>query len=104
MHSRSAGTALGAGWLKLCSSMLSAAVGPLWSTPPAGARRASDNRRNAMTYGRQNVGNWLKHPRAMSKRYQDPGLSALLVAQLVLVFVAEPLDSEGVAPPLTATG
>ena len=57
-----------------------------------------------MTYGRQNVGNWLKHPRAMSKRYQDPGLSALLVAQLVLVFVAEPLDSEGVAPPLTATG
>jgi hypothetical protein len=39
----------------------------------------------------------------MSKRYQDPGLSALLVAQLVLIFVAEPLDSEGVAPLLTAT-
>jgi len=57
-----------------------------------------------MIYGRQYVGNWLQHAHAVSKRYQDPGLSALLVVQLVLIFVVEPLASQGVAPPLTATG
>jgi hypothetical protein len=62
------------------------------------------NRRKAMIYGGENAGNWLKHASAMSRRYQDPGLSALLVAQLVLIFVAEPLDAEGIAPPLVAAG
>jgi hypothetical protein len=43
-----------------------------------------------MIYGRQYVGNWLQHAHAVSKRYQDPALSALLVVQLVLIFVVEP--------------
>ena len=57
-----------------------------------------------MIFGRQIVSNWLKNTRAVSKRYQDPGLSALLVAQLILIFVAEPLAFEGFEPPLIATG
>ena len=57
-----------------------------------------------MIFGRQIVSNWLKNTRAVSKRYQDPGLSALLVAQLILIFVAEPLAFEGLEPPLIATG
>jgi hypothetical protein len=57
-----------------------------------------------MTLGRQNGGNWLENTRAMSKRYQDPGLSALLAAQLILIFVAEPLAFEGFEPPLIAIG
>ena len=57
-----------------------------------------------MIYGGQVVENWLKHARATSNRYQDPSLSALLAAQLVLIFVAEPLAFEGFAFPLMATG
>ena len=57
-----------------------------------------------MTLGTQNVSNWLENIRAVSKRYQDPGLSALLWAQLILLFVAEPLAFEGFEPPLIAIG
>jgi hypothetical protein len=57
-----------------------------------------------MTLGRQNVSNWLENIRAVSKRYQDPDLSALLVAQLILIFIAEPLAFEGFEPPLVAIG
>ena len=57
-----------------------------------------------MTLGRQNVSNWLENIRAVSKRYQDPGLSALLWAQLILLFVAEPLAFEGFEPPMIAIG
>lgn len=57
-----------------------------------------------MTLGRQNVSNWLENIRAVSNRYQDPGLSALMVAQLILIFVAEPLAFEGFEPPLIAIG
>jgi hypothetical protein len=57
-----------------------------------------------MTLGRQNVSNWLENIRAVSKRYQDPDLSALLVAQLILIFIAEPLAFEGFEPPLIAIG
>jgi hypothetical protein len=57
-----------------------------------------------MVFGRQNGSNWLETTRAVSKRYQDPGLSALLAAQLILVFVAEPLAFEGFEPPLIAAG
>jgi hypothetical protein len=57
-----------------------------------------------MTLGRQNGSNWLENIRAVSKRYQDPGLSALLVAQLILIFIAEPLAFEGFEPPLVAIG
>ena len=48
--------------------------------------------------------NWLDNARAVARRYQDPCLSALLVAQVVLIFVAEPLAFEGFEPPLIATG
>ena len=48
--------------------------------------------------------NWLNNARAAAKRYQDPGLSALLVAQALLIFVAEPLAFEGFEPPLIAIG
>jgi Ion channel len=57
-----------------------------------------------MIFGRQNVSNWLENIRAVSKRYQDPGLSALMVAQLILIFIAEPLAFEGFEPPLIAIG
>jgi hypothetical protein len=57
-----------------------------------------------MIFGRQNVSNWLENIRAVSKRYQDPGLSALMVAQLILIFIAEPLAFEGFEPPLVAIG
>jgi hypothetical protein len=50
------------------------------------------------------VSDWLRNTRALSKRYQDPCLSALLVAQLILIFVAEPLAFEGFEPPLIAIG
>jgi Ion channel len=46
--------------------------------------------------------NWLDKARAAAKRYQDPGLSALLVAQVLLIFIAEPLAFEGFEPPLIA--
>ena len=36
----------------------------------------------------------------MAKRYQDPALTALLVAQVLLVFAAEPLAFEGFELPL----
>lgn len=57
-----------------------------------------------MSFARQNVSNWLENVRAVSKRYQDPGLSALLAAQLILAFVAEPLAFEGFEPPLIVIG
>jgi hypothetical protein len=47
---------------------------------------------------------WLNTIRASAKRYQDPGLSALLAMQLILVFVAEPLAFEGFESPLVASG
>jgi hypothetical protein len=40
--------------------------------------------------------------RAVSRRYQDPGLTALLAVQLVLIFVTQPLAYEGFEPPLIA--
>ena len=46
--------------------------------------------------------NWLNNARALAKRYQDPGLTALLVAQVLLIFIAEPLAFEGFEPPLVA--
>jgi len=46
------------------------------------------------------VVNWLDNARAVARRYQDPGLSALLVAPVLLIFVAEPLAFEGFVPPL----
>jgi hypothetical protein len=51
----------------------------------------------------QVIGNWLKHTRITCRRYQDPGLSALLWAQLVLIFVAEPLALHGIALPAAGT-
>ena len=57
-----------------------------------------------MIFAGRRVSNWLKNTRAVSKRYQDPGLSALMVAQLILIFVAEPLAFEGFEPPLIAIG
>ena len=51
----------------------------------------------------QVVGNWLKQVRIACRRYQDSGLSALLSAQLVLIFVAEPLAFDGIPFPATAT-
>ena len=57
-----------------------------------------------MTFGGQNENPWLENIRALSKRYQDPGLSALLAGQIILVFVAEPLAFEGFEPPLIAIG
>ena len=47
---------------------------------------------------------WLNTIRAVAKRYRDPGLSALLAAQLILIFIAEPLAFEGFEPPLIADG
>jgi hypothetical protein len=44
--------------------------------------------------------NWLKKARALAKRYQDPALTALLVAQVLVIFIAEPLAFEGFEPPL----
>jgi Ion channel len=46
--------------------------------------------------------NWLINARALAKRYQDPALTALLVAQVLLIFIAEPLAFEGFEPPLIA--
>jgi hypothetical protein len=57
-----------------------------------------------MTLRRQNESSWLENIRAVSRRYQDPGLSALLVTELILIFVAEPLAFEGFEPPLIALG
>jgi Ion channel len=57
-----------------------------------------------MTFAGQNRSNWLENTRAAAKRYQDPGLTALMVAQLILIFVAEPLAFEGFEPPLVAIG
>ncbi len=48
--------------------------------------------------------NWLDNARAVAGRYQDPCLSALLVAQVVLIFIAEPLAFEGFELPLIAIG
>lgn len=50
------------------------------------------------------MSNWLETTRAVSKRYQDPSLSALLAAQIILVFLAEPLAFEGFEPPLIVIG
>jgi ion channel len=57
-----------------------------------------------MIFGGQSVSSGLKKIRAVSKRYQDPGLSALLAAQLILAFVGEPLAFEGFEFPLIAIG
>ena len=57
-----------------------------------------------MIFGGQTQSNWLRNTRAVANRYQDPALSALLAAQLIAVFVAEPLAFEGFEPPLIATG
>lgn len=57
-----------------------------------------------MTFARRNASGWLDDIRAISRRYQDPGLSALLAAQLILAFVAEPLAFEGVELPLIVIG
>ena len=49
-------------------------------------------------------GNWLTHTRIASSHYQDLGLSALLVALLVMIFLAEPLAFEGFVLPAVVTG
>jgi len=49
-------------------------------------------------------GNWLTRAQIASSRYQDPGLSALLVALLVMIFLAEPLAFEGFVLPVAVTG
>ena len=49
-------------------------------------------------------GNWLTRAQIASSRYQDPGLSALLVALLVVIFLAEPLAFEGFVLPVAVTG
>jgi hypothetical protein len=38
----------------------------------------------------QVAGRWLKHVRAMCKRFSDPGFSALLAVEVVLIFVMFP--------------
>ena len=48
-----------------------------------------------MTFGREKTSATGSEIRAVSKRYQDPGLSALLAAQIILVFGAEPLGFRG---------
>ena len=57
-----------------------------------------------MTFARRNATSWPDKLRAAVKRYEDPGLSALLAAQLILIFVAEPLAFEGFELPLIAMG
>jgi hypothetical protein len=57
-----------------------------------------------MIVGGQTLSYWLRNTRSLANRYQDPNLSALLAAQLILVFVAEPLAFEGFEPPLIAIG
>ena len=57
-----------------------------------------------MTFATRNAGSWPDRLRAAAKRYEDPGLSALLAAQLILIFVAEPLAFEGFEFPLVAMG
>jgi hypothetical protein len=57
-----------------------------------------------MVFGTPIVTSWLNNARVVSRRCQDPGLSALMAAQLILIFVAEPLAFEGFEPPLVATG
>lgn len=47
---------------------------------------------------------WLKNTRAAARRYQDPGLTALMAAQFFLIFVAEPLAFKGFEPLLVANG
>ena len=49
-------------------------------------------------------GNWLTRAQIASSRYQDPGLSALLVALLVMIFLAEPLAFKGFVLPVAVTG
>src|SRR6516225_4777868 len=49
-------------------------------------------------------GNWLTHVQLASSHHQDPGLSALLVALLVMIFLAEPLAFEGFVLPVVITG
>jgi hypothetical protein len=57
-----------------------------------------------MTLATRNPSSWPEKLRATAKRYEDPGLSALMVAQLILIFVAEPLAFEGFELPLVAMG
>lgn len=52
----------------------------------------------------QVAGRWLEHVRAMCKRFSDPGLSALLAVEVVLIFVMFPLAAaEGFDLPLVVT-
>ena len=57
-----------------------------------------------MTFATRNANSWPDRLRATAKRYEDPCLSALMVAQLILIFVAEPLAFEGFELPLIAMG
>jgi hypothetical protein len=57
-----------------------------------------------MTFATRNASSWPNRLRAAAKRYEDPGLSALMAAQLILIFVAEPLAFEGFELPLVAMG
>jgi hypothetical protein len=57
-----------------------------------------------MTPVRLSPAKWSKYFHAAAYRRQGPILSALLAAQFVLIFVAEPLAFKGFAYPLIATG
>jgi len=57
-----------------------------------------------MLSGRQSPASWLERTHTAARRQQDPALSALLAAQFVLIFVAEPLAFKGLTYPLIATG
>jgi hypothetical protein len=57
-----------------------------------------------MVLGKGIANDWLKNARAAAQRYQDPGLTALMAAQFLLIFVAEPLAFKGFEPPLIVNG
>ncbi len=57
-----------------------------------------------MIAGRLNPARWSKYCHVAAYRRQDHILSALLAAQFVLVFVAEPLAFKGIAYPLITIG
>jgi Ion channel len=57
-----------------------------------------------MRSGQHGPAKWMKYTHTVTYRQQDPTLSALLAAQFVLIFVAEPLAFKGLAYPLIAIG
>jgi len=62
------------------------------------------NRRKAMFSDWRSPARWMQDAHAMAYRHEDPALSALLAAQLLLIFIAEPLAVNDYSYPLIATG